>query len=70
MNKYVNIYNIGFKDGLLQAFKDVMNKKHKKFKNYDDAYLKSKIYDIGYINGYNIFYNKLKNDLDCVKYYN
>jgi hypothetical protein len=59
MKKYIRYYEIGFEDGVLDAIRDIYFFKSKKFK-IDDLEMKSKLYDSGYIDGYNIFYSIIK----------
>ena len=62
MYKYYRAYKIGFNEGLKDA---INNKKIKYFKKINDKEILSKLYDIGYIEGYNkyIYYtfNSKKN---------
>lgn len=59
MEKYLKIYNEGFSDGLVDAYKDFIKNKEKKL-FVDDKEFISKLYDLSYIYGYNLFYNILK----------
>ena len=65
MYKYIKYYQMGFIEGL----KDSINShKNRKFKVIDDKEVKSKLYDIGYIDAYK-FANKnisLKNNKSIV----
>ena len=51
MYKYYRAYKIGFNEGLKDAIKD-RNKKKKKFKYINKKEIISRLYDIGYIDGY------------------
>jgi hypothetical protein len=62
MDKYKKIYDTAFYDGMIDAYKDYNKNKRKKFKKVKDKEIKSKIYDKGFINGYNIFFDIVKND--------
>lgn len=59
MEKYLKIYNEGFSDGLVDAYKDFIKNKEKKL-FVDDKEFISKLYDLSYIYGYNCFCNILK----------
>ena len=63
MNGYIEIYRKGFEEGLYLAYQDFLDNKKRIFKNIDDNILKTKIYDLGYITGYDMFYNIIKNHL-------
>ena len=51
MYKYIKAYELGYNEGI----KNSLSKKRKKFKKIDDSEILSKLYDIGYINGYTKF---------------
>lgn len=53
MYKYVKCYKMGYIDGTEKAKEDKKKHKTKKFIEVDDYVIMSKLYDIGYINGYN-----------------
>ena len=60
MFKYIKCYYMGYEEGVKDAVKF---KKDKEFKRIKDKEIKSKLYDIGYIEGYkfiikNIFKKK------------
>lgn len=59
MEKYFKIYNEGFNDGLIDAYKDFVKNKEKRL-FADDKEFMSKLYDLSYIYGYNCFCNILK----------
>lgn len=63
MNEYIEIYKKAFEEGIYLAYQDFLDNKKRKFKNIDYNILKPKIYDLGYINGYYMFYNIIKNHL-------
>ena len=56
MEKYIKIYNEGFNDGMIDAYKDFMNNKMKSFSFCDKDFM-SKLYDLSYIDGYKRIYN-------------
>lgn len=63
MNNYKYAYKSGFNHGLLDAYNDIKRKNYKKIcVNYDKNF-SSKLYDIGYTNGYNKLLIVLKNNL-------
>ncbi|MBR2138441.1 MAG: hypothetical protein IJ966_03970 [Bacilli bacterium] len=55
MNKIIEIYKVGFIDGIKDAVK--LNKK-KNFKRINIKKILSKIYDLAYIEGYTKFIEK------------
>ena len=59
MYKYIKYYDIGFKEGMSMAISDTLKSKKRKFKIVETNDLKSKLYDIGYIDGYKITLKKL-----------
>ncbi len=59
MYKYIKSYELGFIEGLKDALKD----SNKIFKKINELEVMSKLYDIGYINGYNKCINYLKKNL-------
>lgn len=59
MYKYIKSYELGFIEGLKDALKDST----KIFKKINELEVMSKLYDIGYINGYNKCINYLKKNL-------
>ena len=63
MIKYIEIYNMGFEEGFYFAYVDFCKNKRKTFKKIDDSIIKDKLYDLGYINAYNLFYGIMKNHL-------
>ena len=60
MKKYLKIYNIAYEEGINNAIEDLSKNKRKVFKELDDLEIKSLIYDLGYINGYNRVYFIIK----------
>lgn len=54
MYKYYRAYKLGFNEGLKDA---INSKKNRKFKKINDKEVLSKLYDIGYIEGYNKYMN-------------
>ena len=62
MEKYIKIYDMGMYQGLIDAYDDFIKDRKKVFKKIDDILIKSMLYDIGYIKGYNIFFNIVKNN--------
>lgn len=61
MYKYIKSYKLGFKEGYKDSKVDYLNNKRKKFINIDKKEVLSKLYDIGYIDGYNKFINSTLN---------
>ena len=59
MYKYIKSYELGFIEGVKDALKD----KNKKFKKINELEVMSKLYDIGYINGYVKCLKNTKNNL-------
>ena len=47
-------------EGMKDACEDYIKSKRKKFKKINDNLIKSKIYDKGYIKGYNMFFDVVK----------
>ena len=62
MDKYKKIYDKAMYTGMIEAYKDYVQGKRKKFKKIKDIEIQSKIYDKGYIKGYNLFFNIVKNN--------
>ena len=60
MYKYKKIYDMAIYEGMKDAYEDYTKLKRKKFKKINDNIIKSKIYDKGYIKGYNIFFDVVK----------
>lgn len=54
------MYKMGYEEGYQKALEDKEKFKIKKFIEIDDYLIMAKLYDIGFINGYN---NYLKNSL-------
>jgi hypothetical protein len=50
MYKYIKSFELGFIEGIKDAFNN--NYKYRKFKKIDDKEIIYKLYDIGYIKGY------------------
>lgn len=59
MYKYIKSYELGYIEGIKDALKD----KNKIFKKINELEIMSKLYDMGYINGYNKCITYLKNNL-------
>ena len=59
MYKYLNAYQMGYDEGIKEAYKSKNN--YKKFKHLDDKNILAHLYDIGYICGYNKFTKYIKN---------
>ena len=57
MYKLSKYYDIGYKDGIKVAILDSIYRRKRKFVNINYYELKSKLYDAGYIAGYNTFKN-------------
>ena len=62
MEKYNKIYKEAFTQGLKDAYEDYLKSKRKEFKKIHDKEIKNKLYDTGYIKGYNTFFNIVKNE--------
>lgn len=60
MKNYIKIYNIAYEEGIQNAIEDISKNKRKIFREIEDLELKSQIYDLGYINGYNRVYHIIK----------
>ena len=56
MYKYIKAYELGFIEGI----KDALKEENKKFKKINELDIMSKLYDVGYINGYIKCINYLK----------
>ena len=54
MYNYIKYYDMGYKEGMSEAIKDKLNSTKRKFKIIKTKDLKSQLYDIGYIDGYNV----------------
>ena len=63
MKKCKKIYVSGYNHGISDAYYDIKNKKYKNIEKKLDKQFISKLYDIGYINGYNKLSVVLKNNL-------
>ena len=57
MYRYIKYYDMGYKDGMCLAIKDGLSNTNRKFKILKTKELKSELYDIGFIDGYNITKN-------------
>jgi len=53
MYKYIKYYDMGYKDGMSLAIKDGLTNTKRKFIVIKTKKLKSQLYDLGYIDGYN-----------------
>lgn len=60
MYRYIRCYKMGYEEGYQKALEDKEKSKIRKFIEIDDYLIMAKLYDIGFINGYN---NYLKNSL-------
>ena len=60
MYKYIKSYNLGYNEGVRNAINDRKKNKIKRFKKVDDKLIMAKLYDVGYINGYNKFIKRKK----------
>lgn len=58
MYKYIRCYKIGYEEGYQTAKLDQKNRKIRKFIEIDDYLIMAKIYDAGYIDGYNNYLKK------------
>ena len=67
MYKFFKAYELGNYEGIKSALEDYYNSKIKKFKNIDDEEVLSKLYDIGYINGYNKFIKYINSSFNYKK---
>lgn len=63
MYKYIKVYNLGFEEGIKDAYNDINSERLKMYKNKYDKQTLSKIYDIGYIDGYRRISNVIKKSL-------
>ncbi len=59
MYRYIKSYELGFIEGI----KDALKYENKIFKKINELEVMSKLYDIGYIDGFNKCLNYLKNNL-------
>ena len=62
MYRYIKAYELGYTEGIKDSLYDLRNNKMKKFKNINKNEIMSKLYDIGYIDGYTRFYKKKKKE--------
>lgn len=53
MYKYIRCYKMGYEEGYQTAKLDQKNRKIRKFIEIDDYLIMAKIYDAGFIAGYN-----------------
>ena len=63
MYKYIKAYELGYNEGI----KNSLISNNKKFKKIDDKDILSKLYDIGYIDGYIKFKKYLNSSFNCKK---
>ena len=63
MYKYIKYYDMGYKDGMSMAIKDSLNNINRMFKKIETKELKSKLYDCGYVDGYQLI-KKLTFNID------
>ena len=61
MYKYIKSYKLGYIEGYKDSKIDYLNNKRKQFIKIDKKEVLSKLYDIGYIDGYNKFINNTLN---------
>lgn len=61
MHKYIKSYKYGYEEGIKDAYRDYLNNKSKNFKNINKKEVLSKLYDLGYVDGYRNFINYLFN---------
>lgn len=62
MYRYIKAYELGYIEGIKDSINDLRNNKIKRFKNINKNEIMSKLYDIGYINGYTRFYRNIKKE--------
>lgn len=60
MYKYIKSYYLGYNEGIYDGIKDIMINKNKKFIFINRKYIISRLYDIGYIDGYKKIINDKK----------
>jgi len=63
MNKCINVYSLGYKEGMNSAKYDYNRNKRNYIKRHNNIKYLSIIYDYGYIDGYNKMMNLLKKNL-------
>ena len=61
MYKLIKAYKLGYEEGIKDAYRDSFLYKKKKYKKPNYIEIMSKLYDIGYIEGYNKFINYIFN---------
>ncbi len=59
MYKYIKAYQIGYNQGIIEAVKDYNSNKKKVFKKLNDKNIRYKLYDAGFIDGYNKTYKNI-----------
>lgn len=64
MYNYNRIYKLGYLEGTKKAIEE--NESNKKFKNINKKEIISKLYDMGYMDGYNAYYKYMK--INSLKY--
>ena len=62
MYRYIKAYELGYTEGIKDSLYDLRNNKMKKCKNINKNEIMSKLYDIGYIDGYTRFYKNIKKE--------
>lgn len=62
MYKYIKAYELGYMQGIKDSIYDYEKRKSKKFKNINKNEIMSKLYDVGYIDGYTRFYKNIKKE--------
>ena len=64
MYKYIKAYQMGYNHGMIEACKDFNQMNFKCFKKINKKYYLSKLYDIGFIDGYNKTIKNMTFNLD------
>lgn len=59
MYKYIKYYDLGYNDGIICAFKDILLSSKRVYERINSDNIKARLYDIGFFDGYNITYKKL-----------
>ncbi len=63
MYKYIKAKELGYQEGVICAIEDKKNNIKKKLTKVDSMDIMSKLYDEGFIEGYNTHYKFIKNNL-------
>lgn len=61
MDNYLNSYNLGYEEGIKDAYIDFLNNRRRNFIDINELEIMSNLYDIGYIKGYIFFVNYIFN---------